>query len=350
MEFLFMIKEWDLLRVIACLSIVFLHSTTNVAGVAGHVYIDGYQFLRAFLCFATPTFIILSEVILAYRYSEKLPNNFWSKRFKYLYIPFLVFAVIDAIVSNHLTPSIVVHERFIQNLFSGIYSGWFVLVIFQFYFLHFLLTKWKVSMKTLIPISIIIMYIHLFLIKSNIPFVQKHSLVIFLPFTAWFGYFTIAHVIGRYYDNIRNKLLKYKWILLLGTILTFFLIWFSYFELDYRNINSRRLDLFPFVIFFSLTIMAFGQYIPYFKITRFLSSYSYGIYLVHWQIQRLIAPYIVPLSDKTLIQVILMFLVSLLLTIIFIKLVSILPFGAFIVGRTKRTIKPTIGEEKSATL
>lgn len=346
-----MVKEWDLLRVVACLSIVFLHSTTNVASVAGYVDSDGYQFLRAILCFATPTFIILSEVILAYRYSEKLPNNFWAKRFKLLYIPFLVFAVIDAFVSKHLTPSIVIHERFVQNLFSGIFSGWFVLVIFQFYFLHFLLTKWKVSMKVLIPISIIIMYIHLLVINSNLSFVQKHSLVIFLPFTTWFGYFTIAYMVGKQYDQIRSQLVKYRWLLLLGVLLTFFLIWFSYFDLDHKNINSRRFDLFPFVVLFSLFVMAWGQYLPYIKAIRILSNYSYGIYLVHWQVQRVIAPYLVPLSKSVLLQILFLFLASLLITVIIMKIISLLPFGSFIVGRTNRELgKNNLIQEKNTIM
>ncbi|WP_375803831.1 acyltransferase family protein, partial [Staphylococcus aureus] len=76
-----MIKEWDLLRAIACLSIVTLHTTTWMTFhnefYAEHTTL---HFIRILLCFATPTFIVLSIIILAHKYPNQLPSNFWSKR------------------------------------------------------------------------------------------------------------------------------------------------------------------------------------------------------------------------------------------------------------------------------
>ena len=80
------VKEWNLLRVVACLSIVLLHCTTQIGKNVGYPDIENYHFYRMLLCYATPTFIVLSEIILANRYPSILPQNFWMKRIKYIFI------------------------------------------------------------------------------------------------------------------------------------------------------------------------------------------------------------------------------------------------------------------------
>lgn len=47
-----LIKEWNLLRAVACLSIVFLHSTTRIGAVVGMPELNSsYQFLE--YCYVT---------------------------------------------------------------------------------------------------------------------------------------------------------------------------------------------------------------------------------------------------------------------------------------------------------
>ena len=88
-----MIYEWNLLRTIACMSIVFLHSTTFVSYYYSLPDVDLYHLLRIILCFATPTFVLLSEIILANKYKHRIPGNFFSTRFKYIFLPFVSFAL-----------------------------------------------------------------------------------------------------------------------------------------------------------------------------------------------------------------------------------------------------------------
>ncbi|KRG15781.1 hypothetical protein ACA30_04150 [Virgibacillus soli] len=334
-----MIKEWNFLRVLACLSIVFLHSTTNMGQVKGHPDIEIYHFLRALLCYATPTFIIISEMILSHRYQEKLPNDFWNKRIKYIYCPFVVFAIIDAFVTISLSPNQHLLRKMADNIFLGSYSGWFVLVIIQFYLLHLFVIKFKVSMRFLLPISFIIMVIHLLIINSDLAFVRTYKPYLHIPFTAWFGYFTLAYVLGKNYGQFREKLLTNRWPLLIGTIFAFGILYFGFFIVGDSAVNSRRIDLFPFVIMFSLSILAWGQYIKNFRIITFFNNYSFGIYLVHWQVQRLIAPHVAELFSRTHMQVVFLFITSLIVSLLLIKIISMLPFGAYIVGKTKKNHK-----------
>lgn len=81
-----MVREWNLLRTIACLSVVFLHSSTQIGRSFGYPSIENMYFLRVLLTYATPTFIVLSEIILANRYKDKIPPNFFTKRIKLITI------------------------------------------------------------------------------------------------------------------------------------------------------------------------------------------------------------------------------------------------------------------------
>ena len=328
-----MIKEWSLLRVIACLSVVFLHSTSQIGFVMDPPDMKYYDFFRIILCYATPTFIVLSEIILANRYKKGLPRGFFGKRFRYVYIPFLIFAIIDSFVGKYLSPDALLVNQIFLNIFLGTYAGYFVLIIMQFYFLHYLVLRYKISMKILFPISLIVMFYHLYLINSS-PSPVESDLYLKLPFTAWFGYFTIALIIGRNYEKIAEKLREYKWYTLLGIIISIFIIFINY-QLGNQVVYSRRFDLFPLVISISCAVIAWGQLIPNYKIINLISNYSFPIYLIHWQVQRLIAPHITSYFNSTFNSVLVLFVLSLFVSIILIKIISLLPFGKFIVGNVK---------------
>jgi probable poly-beta-1,6-N-acetyl-D-glucosamine export protein len=333
-----MIKEWNLLRTLACLSIVFLHSTTYTGRHLGYLDWEYYRLFRIALCYATPTFIVLSEIILANRYPDKLPNNFWSKRIKWIFAPYLAFAIIDAFVSKYFSPNMDLGDELINNIFIGNYEGYFVLIIFQFYLLHYLVTKFKISMLILLPISIVIMFWHLNILNQDIAFIQENRhITMKLPFTAWFAYFTVAFVIGKHYKRVANVLYRVRWLTIFGVLITAAFLYLS-FESGNIAVNSRRMDLFPLVISISLAVLAWGQIIPSLKIVNLISNYSFGIYLVHWQVQRFVAPYTADIFQSTATHVFALLFISLTISITFIKLVSYLPIGSFIVGNIKRKV------------
>ncbi|WP_162990190.1 acyltransferase family protein [Mesobacillus foraminis] len=347
-----MIKEWNLMRAVACLSIVFLHSTTLIARSVGHhPQLDLYRFFRIALCYATPSFIVLSIIILANRYQNKLPDNFWASRFKYIYLPFVSFAIIDALVVKYFDPGAKLDQRILDNILTGNYEGWFILVIFQLYFLHYFVIKFKPSLKWLFPVSLVFMAIYLQLINSDS--ITNSLLLQFrdtwkLPFLAWFGYFTIAFIIGKHYKIIAEKLLKYRWLTLLWFFISLSILYLSY-KSGITDVNSRRLDLYPLVLSIIAVVLAWGQLIPKSKIINTISTYSFGIYLLHWQVQRVIAPYIADYFNNSIARITRLFFISLFISMILIKIVSHLPLGAFIVGNIKRKKKTKVTQEPVAS-
>jgi len=329
------IKEWNLLRVIACLCIVFLHSTTLNSRHAGHPQIEYYDLFRALLCFATPTFIVLSEIILANRYPDRLPTNFWKKRLKFIFLPFVSFAIIDGFNAKYFNPNIFLELKIFNNIVMGSFIGYFIFIIFQFYVLHYLVVRFKPSMKWLLPVSLLTMAVHLSFLKMDIPFVQENQALLKLPFTAWFGYFTVAFIIGKYYKLLQQELLNYKWLTIITAILSITYFYFS-FESGNTRIYSLRLDLFPVVLALTAVVLAWGQLIPNFRIIQFISNYSFGIYLLHWQVLRHLAPYTVTWFNHTSTRVLALFILGLVISVTIIKLISLLPFGSMIVGHVKK--------------
>ncbi|MFD1706496.1 acyltransferase family protein [Siminovitchia sediminis] len=333
-----MIKEWNMLRVAACLTIVLLHSMTQTSRVLGQPQTEFYHFGRILMCFATPTFIVLSIIILANRYNDKLPKNFWESRIKYIYLPFISFGIIDALVGNYLKPNLLLDQKILDNVLTGKFIGWFILVIFQFYLLHFLVVRFKISVRKLFPFSVLIMGIYLYLINHDIITLGKYSYALKLPFIAWFGYFTSAFLVGKHYKTIAPKLYKYRWLTLVLLAASIGLVYLSY-RLGNTAVDSRRFDLYPLVISMSAVILAWGQSLPNLKIVNLVSNYSFGIYLLHWQFQRLIAPHLPIFSSNYTYNVILLFLTSLVCSMLTIKIISFIPFGSFIIGKTKKLKK-----------
>ncbi|WP_163144084.1 acyltransferase family protein [Bacillus sp. 22-7] len=331
-----MIKEWNLLRVVACLSIVLLHSTTQTARVVGYPQIEHYNLYRVFLTYATPAFIVLSVIILANRYANGLPEGFWSGRIKWILAPFLFFAVIDALVSNYLNPNVMVDLKIFDNIFTGNFVGWFIIVIFQFYLLHYIITKFKISLIWLFPVSIGVMIWYSTIIKNPPEFMDGYTHMLKLPFLAWFGYFTAAFIIGKHYKIIAEKLYKHRWLTLVYLAISLYIVYLSY-ESGIIVVNSRRLDLFPLVLSVCAVVLAWGQVIPKFNIITVISNYSFGIYLLHWQIQRFAAPYLANYFQHTSTRVLALFAVSLLLSLAIIKLFSMVSIGEFIIGKVKKT-------------
>lgn len=131
---------------------------------------------------------------------------------------------------------------------------------------------------------------YLDILGGRIPFIQEHRFMLKLPLTAWIAYFTIAYTIGKHYNIVAKNLLKYRWYTLIAVVISMVILYISYLSGN-MIVSSRRFDLLPLVISVSAATIAWGQILPNLNIINLISNYSFGIYLVHWQVMRYIAPH-----------------------------------------------------------
>src|SRR5699024_9944664 len=212
-----LIKEWDFVRVIASLSIVLLHATTRIAKVNGHIENDFYQVFRILLTASTAVFILLSIIIISHIYKNRLPNDFIRKRIKYILLPFLFFAIVYAYYNGIIEGSGNFYQKLLDN-FKGNYVGWFILPIFQLYLVFCFI---NLKLQVLFPL--------------------------------WLVYFGIAYFIGNYYKKFSQFLeKKYTFILIIVLFtLSILLVTFN-FNNGNHSVNSRRIDLIPYVTMLSI--------------------------------------------------------------------------------------------------
>lgn len=325
-----LVYEWNVLRVIACLSIVLLHATTNIETINGYIDQPYYQFFRLLLCFATPTFILLSILILANRYPYQLPPLFLWRRFQFIVMPFVAAGILYAVNAAFQYDESFWNALY-RHIILGDFSGWFVMTIFQLYILFFFIKKWQLSSIWFTPIFFLLGIFHMTLANLNFDYFIQNDHFLRLLFIGWLPYFAIAYIIGSHYEKIARYLIKYKFVTVLSVILAVAILYANYY-LGAQQITSRRIDIMLFVLAITFCILAFAQSMPKLSFTHILSRYSFGIFLIHWLIQEYLAPYCA-LLPTTALQVISLFLSSLLVCMLLIKIISYVPFSAYLIGK-----------------
>ncbi|WP_096188789.1 acyltransferase family protein [Evansella halocellulosilytica] len=341
-----MIKEVFFLRSIACLCIVFLHAISTGLSTIPSAEISVFSYnlfdsINVFLYFGTPLFIFISEMIIAYSYRNKeIPHHFLNKRFKYIFVPFLLMAMFYAI--PHVRSVTDLGHQFFLNAVIGDFHGYFVLIIFQFYCIHLLFHRFLKNQKPInmimITLFINIAYLAIFNFTTppNIPFGEYiWTRFYWVPFLGWIFYFTLGYYCGHYYESFIRLLKKYRYSVLLAPVLSSGILLFFYHSEILAVHSSKRVDIIfhtTAIIFFMFYVTHQLRRIPDFLIK--ISQYSFGIYLLHMfyisVIDFIYSYYPVSLGFN---YIIILFAFSTFLSIVTIIYLNKWRFGNYVVGK-----------------
>lgn len=283
------LTEIDMIRAIACLSVVYNHVVTNYQKFSGAAFIETTPFMviRYLFLFATPIFILISITLLARSYPDKLPKHFLWSRIKYIFVPYSLVGLFSSY--THSLKSETPFAEIAWNVVGlGDWHGFFILVIFQFYILYYVLNRplRKINPWAATIAAFAVSFSHLYAIEN----VEAYRQLVFTQYPfwyrthifAWFSYFVAGFYIGVYYDQLSAFANKRKLALAALAVLSFGWIFYNVKEVGYTVVSSDRYDMFFYTIaVFFLLVVVFQNMKQPWPLLEVISSFSFFIYLAH---------------------------------------------------------------------
>ena len=347
------INELNLLRAILCITIVLIHSMTSLALKSDESLKALIQFLQLFLLFATPSFIMLSEVILSHAYQNHLPKDFFKKRIQYILIPYIIFGIIDSIRFIAIGYHDDLFDSLWTKIIEGKWHGWFVIVIFKYYMIHYFCHQWLRKIPMYIPIisTFIISMTHSILFfhvdqyynfwKAIYPFESKTMLL------WWLFYFVCAYYIGQHYEYFMMFIQQYLICIILLLLIAMLWITHNFYIEGITIVTSYRYDNIIFtVLIFTLLIFSLrmfsnrtssGQYNIINHCFNYISDRSYYIYLSHFILLYFIQEILNPLIEWPILYVISLCTLTIVSALVLYVLLAKLPYSEFIIGKKKKS-------------
>lgn len=329
------------LRAIAALSVVLIHSITITLLRFDITVVHYSHYIQLSLMFATPVFVIISEFLSANHYNDKLPKDFLSKRFKVLLPAYISIGFVFAILfSDSLT-------EFLHNAFRHIILAdsiaYFIIIILQFNILHYFLSGYLKNIKPykylLVTFIINIGYLAFFKVIPN-PFLSWDYFWIkgyFMLFPAWIFYFAFGYYLGTNYKKLKDSFNRLKWVYLTAIILFAIpIIGFKYFGIM-STVSSKRIDMLLYtasIVLFILAVFHNVKHIP--KPIEVINKYSFNIYLIHTIPMNLIT---FKLSNNFWMNVLLLFLIGIVSSILISEILNRSKYGYLIVGKQLKVRK-----------
>ncbi|WP_349409391.1 acyltransferase family protein [Pseudalkalibacillus sp. SCS-8] len=340
------INEIFLIRAVACIAVVVIHTlTVSVMNYDLPSTTEGpIRYVQLLLMFATPTFILISEILVSHSYREGTPKGFLVKRMKYILLPYLfmgtVYALYDLIVYSMTAADFFNHLKDI--LLLGRWHGYFILIIMQFYLLHLFFQRFLLNFSPgiVLFVAAILNFSYLGIVNFVKPFGFSNAFYIWydfsrIPFLGWILYFTVAFYIGRDIERFRHILSRWKIPVLIGTIFMGSLLLYFRREKILTMISSNRVDVIVYTILVLLLLFVIGTWlerIP--RIIVLISQYSFGIYLLHPFFLQLLNLYYSKTGEVSLLTYsITSFIAGVAGPIVVTFLLNLTPVGAFTVGK-----------------
>jgi surface polysaccharide O-acyltransferase-like enzyme len=307
------IPEINLIRAIAILAVVMIHSTSYalVQLSVTSSYYRLYVFLHEFSSFAVPLFIFISGFVLCYTYLDKPVTastvlTFYKKRMWNIAIPYTIFTVLYFILNykeNTVYNTVVkLSLQFLQGQAHGHLYFMFVIIQFIILFPLFLYAmKWKRVRNHIWWIGFLLQWFYYYLNRiyivhlDGVPGIFHKTGSLFISYIA---YFTFGIYLAVHFTKIMDWFARraaMKHILRSLSNVLWLLSGAYYVYLRYEGlVNKQWADgqLFAYVwfVFNLLSVIAIFQLaiVIYYKFPALLGKIggsigvcSFGIYFLH---------------------------------------------------------------------
>ncbi len=303
----------DILRVIACLAIIMIHTSSRfvIKDFGSSNFYVG-NFFDSIARIGVPIFIMISGSLMLdknYKYTNKKLINHISKMIRFL----IFWSILYSVIYNIFIPIFIKHEpldivKFIESIIDGHFHLWFIYMIIGLYLIVPLLRLWvkdenKKYVEYFIVISVILSFImpEIILIGSYYNTLFEHINIALSNINLKYveGY-TTYFILGWYLNNYNIKNKKLLYILgIISIIITFgsTAILSISKETAIQMYDNLTINVFFQSIMIFVIIKDKYKNIEYTnkKIISNISKNSLGIYAIH--------PLIITIVNKILINV-----------------------------------------------
>lgn len=285
--------DWiDNLRAIACFLVVLLHvSGPWVQG--GNVYAINYQstdwtfitFLHSLSRFCVPVFIMISGALLLSKkvnyktlYSNRLakvlrPFVFWTVSYLLLFLMYSISKGEKYTISTLLD--------YIKNalLYGAAYHLWYMYLILALYFVLPIFSDLS-SKFSKVQVQLFLIAWFLILLFAQV-FPANNILHYTRLLIGYFGYFILGYYLKEFRIKANTQGIISFMFIVVGLLATFLPVYYyaiknaevQYSWFYYLNTNVILLSIGVFMFFQNLDFKS--------NVLRFVSTYSFGVYLIH---------------------------------------------------------------------
>lgn len=323
----------DAIRSMACLCVLLMHSVIP-GGTRGHFIIAPLQYFS--VAGASVLFFMISGALIFYKPKPFVP--FIKRRLSKIFLPMIIWTVITLLYYCFIhgiewseLPNALILMFFTPQF--GTY--WFIYVIFGIYLLTPMIATWleKCSQKDVLillltgGVAMAVPYLNIIDPDFSESLSTKGALY-------YFGGYLWICLMGYYIRRYIN-IPKFKWwhlmILLFVIAMPVLLKWIGEpYELIQKR-TSINVVLLCACYFIILKHIKLGNRMK--KVVYNFAQHSFGIYLIHKQIDNFIlAPIVNNLDLSYLVSIPLVFIGSLAISYIIVHLISKLPFSQYLIA------------------
>ena len=283
---------FDILNILACLSVVFLHMNGIV-----HSYTEARAWKTALIfeviCFwAVPVFVMLSGATL-FKYRERYnTKEFFKKRFIKVLIPWIIWSLITFIINTRSINIIKFIEYFLYCKIENIY--WFFPLILYLYCLIpiFSVLAEKQEYRGMLKAIVIFIFIFAGVINPICIIFNVGLPTIFvycLSHSSYIMFLILGYLLSTSDLSKKDRIIIY----VLGILSAVIRYWYTYFYSTKEGVLNR--DLFDYCsavsVLLAVAVFVLIKNINWDSILKKLhisnnviaqiSSYSFGVYLIH---------------------------------------------------------------------
>lgn len=288
------IKYIDYLRTFAIIGVVIIHVSAGVVGDYASYSTNDWlvsSFYNSLFRWCVPIFVMISGALLLNDLKTDTLFTFYKKRAVKVIIPLVFWGIVYYIYINRFQLESITFKTFYVSFLKGpvYYPLWFLyMIIFLYLITPFIkkiinkLTNRQIKWFLIIWFSIISIYNTIFLILDKVSFYTTEISIYIGQFAAGFLY-SGYYILGYYLTKFDIKSSKvFNIIGLISLAITFFGTYiisasnnlFGSYFMNYLNFNTVLVSIMIFLYFKNANLKSH-------TILKVISTYSFGIYLIH---------------------------------------------------------------------